>query len=298
MLTPRPIGKTGLMGTQLAFGSAPLATQWWNNTEAVAVDAVAAAVRAGIAWFDTAPLYGSGEAEERLGAGLRVVPDECGGPSFTIATKVGRAAEFDFSAGGVRASLEASLERLGFDHIDVVHIHDPDDHLAQAIDETFPTLCAMRDEGLLRAISVGTMQPATALHLLGRVELDLVMIANRLTLLDASALHELVPACVERGVAVLAAAVFNSGVLARPEAGVWFDYASADEAVLARVRAMARVCSRFDVSLKAAAMQFPLRHVGVDAVVVGMATAAQVDENVALFEQYIPDEAWDALSRC
>lgn len=305
----------------LAFGTAPLATQWWDNSADVAVEAVAAAVRAGVGWFDTAPLYGSGESEERLGAGLRLVPDEealaagavhgdCGGPSFIVSTKVGRrvvgsvddpdgrSAEFDFSAAGVRASLESSLQRLGFDRVDVVHIHDPDDHLAQALDETYPTLCAMRDEGLLEKISIGTMQPATALYVLERADLDLVMIANRLTLLDSSALDELVPACVERSIPVLAAAVFNSGVLARPESGVWFDYAPADDAMLARVRAMAGVCARAGVSLTAAAMQFPLRHSGVETVVVGMASAAQVVENVALFAQHIPDEVWDDLARC
>lgn len=298
------------MAATLAFGTAPLATQWWGNSEAVAVEAVTAAARAGIAWFDTAPLYGSGESEERLGAGLVAAAAAAGSPRPTVATKVGRrvvgsiddpggrSAEFDFSAGGVRASLEASLQRLGLDHVDVVHIHDPDDHLAQALDETYPTLCAMRDEGLLTRISIGTMQPATALYVLERVELDLVMIANRVTLLDASALDELVPACLDRSIPVLAAAVFNSGVLARPEAGVWFDYAPADEPMLARVRAMADVCARAGVSLKAAAMQFPLRQPGVETVVVGMASAAQVAENLTLFAQHVPDDVWDDLARC
>jgi aryl-alcohol dehydrogenase-like predicted oxidoreductase len=305
MLAARPIGSTGLVGTPLVFGSAPLATGWWNNTEEVAVATVAAALAAGITWFDTAPLYGSGDSEERVGAGLAA---GLGSGPVTLATKVGRPfvgtgdareAVFDYSAAGVRASLEASLTRLGRDHVEIVHIHDPDVHLEQALDEALPELVAMRDEGLLRAISVGTMSCASALHMLRNAELDLVMIANRLTLLEASALDELLPECRGRGVPLLAAAVFNSGVLARPtEPGVWFDYAPADAAMLARVEAMAAACNEAGVSLKAAAMQFPLQHDGVAAVVVGMATPAQVAENVALFEQPIPDDLWPALATC
>jgi D-threo-aldose 1-dehydrogenase len=303
MSSVSPGGFAGLSFPRLAFGTAPLASQFWGNEEARAIDSASAALRAGITWFDTAPLYGSGEAEQRLGRALA----EREGALPIIATKVGRPAidgpdgrdsTFDYTPTGTRRSLEDSLERLGLDRVDVVHVHDPDDHIEQALEECVPTLVAMRDEGLLTAISVGTTRCATALRLLADADLDVVMIANRLTLLDSSALDELVPACRERGVPVIAAAIFNSGLLARPIAGTWFDYAPAEPALVARAEAMADRCAAAGVSLKAAAMQFPLRHDGVKTVVAGMASAAEVVENVALMDQSIPDTLWAELAQC
>jgi D-threo-aldose 1-dehydrogenase len=298
-----PTGSAGLTFPRLAFGTAPLASQFWGNEETTAIATAAAALRAGITWFDTAPLYGSGEAEQRLGRALEQVH----GILPTVATKVGRPAidgpngrdsTFDYSPEGTRRSLEDSLERLHLDRVDVVHVHDPDDHIEQALDECLPTLAAMRDEGLLTAISLGTMRCATALRLLADADLDIVMISNRLTLLDSTALDELEPACRKKGVPLLAAAIFNSGLLARPGVGAWFDYAPAGPDVVARAVAMAGVCAVADVSLKAAAMQFPLRHAGVKTVVVGMANEAEVSENIALMDQTIPDNVWDELARC
>jgi D-threo-aldose 1-dehydrogenase len=303
MSSAAPSGSAGLGFPRLAFGTAPLASQFWGNEEARAIDSASAALRAGITWFDTAPLYGSGEAERRLGRALA----EWDGALPTVATKVGRPAidgpdgrdsTFDYTRAGTRQSLEHSLERLGLDRVDVVHVHDPDDHIEQALDECVPTLVAMRDEGLLTAISVGTMRCATALRLLAGADLDIVMIANRLTLLDSSALDELVPACRARGIPVIAAAIFNSGLLARPRAGTWFDYATAEPALVARAAAMAERCAAAGVSLKAAAMQFPLRHDGVKMVVAGMASAGEVVENVALMDQSIPDTLWAELAQC
>lgn len=296
-------GSAGLGFPRLAFGTAPLSSQFWGNDETKAIATAVAALRAGITWFDTAPLYGTGEAEQRLGRALV----ERDGPMPTVATKVGRPvidgpdgrdSTFDYSRDGTRRSLEDSLERLGLDRVDVVHVHDPDDHIEQALEECVPTLADMRDEGLLTAISVGTTRCATALRLLVGADLDIVMIANRLTLLDSTALDELVPACRERGIPMIAAAIFNSGLLARPLAGSWFDYAPAPPAVVARAVAMAEVCDAAGVSLKAAAMQFPLRHDGVKTVVVGMANTDEVSENVALMDQSIPDAVWAKLAQC
>jgi D-threo-aldose 1-dehydrogenase len=296
-----PVGSLPLHTTRLAFGSAPLASQFWGNDEATAIAAVSAAVEAGIAWFDTAPLYGSGEAEARVGAALRHSPAD-----VVIATKVGRrvvespdgpTSVFDFSRDGTLRSLEESLGRLGRDRVDVVHVHDPDDHLAQAFDECLPALMGLRAEGVITAVSVGTMQCDTALAILRAADPDLVMIANRLTLLDHSALDELVPACEQRGVPLLAAAVFNSGLLARPDPGVWFDYAPASHDLIERARSIARVCESFGVPLRAAAMQYPLRFAPVCSVVVGMADAAQVVDNVAAMSAPIPDELWAALDQ-
>ncbi|MBI5087441.1 MAG: aldo/keto reductase [Actinobacteria bacterium] len=285
----------------LAFGTAPLATQFWGNDEATAVEAAVAALRSGITWFDTAPLYGSGEAEERLGVALR----ECPPPAeVVIATKVGRpvvetpegrSSTFDYSRSGTIASLEASLGRLGRDRVDIVHVHDPEDHLPQVIDECIPALVELRGQGLIGAVSVGTMVCDTALRLLRESALDMVMIANRLTLLDHSALDELVPECSARNVPLVAAAVFNSGLLASQRPGVWFDYAPADAELVERARAIGRVCESYGVPLRAAALQYPLRWAPVRAVVAGMATADQVTDNIASMAVAVPDELWAEL---
>lgn len=302
MLVNNPVGRLPLQSTPLIFGSAPLATQFWGNNEADAVETAVAAITAGITWFDTAPLYGSGEAEERLGRALRA----CGDPNVVVATKVGRPvietsagrdSTFDYSREGTLRSLDDSLKRLGRDHVDVVHVHDPDDHLAEAIDECLPTLVQLREEGVIRAVSVGTVRCDTALTLLTEAEPDLMMIAGRLTLLDHTALEELSPACVRRGVPLIAAAIFNSGVLARPQPGAWFDYAPADADRVRRVQAMAEICRSYGVSLRAAALQYPLRFEPVFAVAVGMASAAEVAENIALIQQPIAAELWDALTQ-
>ena len=302
MLANNPVGRLPLHSTSLIFGTAPLATQFWGNNEADAVGAAVAAIDAGITWFDTAPLYGSGEAEERLGRALSARGD----PNVVVATKVGRPvvatptgrdSTFDYSREGTLRSLADSLKRLGRDHVDVVHVHDPDDHLAEAIGECLPTLVQLRQEGVIRAVSVGTTRCDTAMTLLTEAEPDLVMIAGRLTLLDHTALDELVPACRRRGVPLIAAAVFNSGLLARPELGAWFDYAPADSDRVHRAQAMADLCRSHGVSLRAAALQYPLRFEPVFAVAVGMASVAEVDENIELMQQSITTELWDALAQ-
>lgn len=296
----RPLGSTGIEVGPLSFGSAPLATAFWGTTEDVAVVTARRAVEVGIGLFDTAPLYGLGEAEERLGRALGDRRDVM----VAIATKVGRTLVdhdgerepvFDFSADATWRQLDASLARLRRDRVDLVHVHDPDDHLAEALDGCLPALRARQAEGVVGAVSLGTTQCATALHFLRHADLDALMLAGRLTLLDQSAADEVVPACAGAGVPLLAAGVFNSGVLARPTEGSWFEYAPADSATVARARGLGEVCARFDVSLKAAAMAFPLRFEPVVTVVVGMASPDEVDENVALIQAGIPAQLWAAL---
>lgn len=290
----RPLGATGMEVGPLSFGSAPLATAFWGNTDGVAVATAQRAVEVGIGLFDTAPLYGLGEAEERLGRALD------GRSDVAIATKVGRTLVeqepvFDFSADATRRQLDASLARLRRDRVDLVHVHDPDDHLAEALDGCVPALRALQDEGVVGAVSLGTTKCATAVHFLRHADLDALMLAGRLTLLDRSAADEVVPACARAGVPLIAAGVFNSGVLARLTEGSWFEYAPAAAAILARARGLTEVCAGFDVSLKSAAMAFPRRFEPVVTVVVGMASPDEVDENVALIEAGVPDELWEAL---
>jgi D-threo-aldose 1-dehydrogenase len=299
-LERRRLGAAGPEVTALTFGSAPLATIFWENDESTAVATAAAARDAGIRLFDTAPFYGLGEAEQRLGVALAGSdPSE-----VLIATKVGRTivgsgadrdVVFDFSADAVHRQLEASFDRLGRERADVVHVHDPEDHLTEALDECLPALAALRDEGIVGAISVGTNVCATVLTFLREADPDVVMLAGRLTLLDRSALDEVVPECARRGVPLLAAGVFNSGILADPRPGRWYDYAPADDATLQRVREMAGICADAGVALRTAALAFPLSFAPVASVVVGMASPAEVRDNVAALDTALPAGLWDAL---
>lgn len=287
---------------RLLLGTAPLASIFWGNEEATAKATVSQALHHGIRGFDSAPFYGLGEAESRLGAGLAEAEGE---GKVVIATKVGRTlvdrpggrdAVFDFSRDAVLASLEASIERLGVDRVDIAHIHDPDDHLGVALDEAHGALCDLRDQGVIAAVSVGTNTPAVLDRFLADGDLDCALLAGRWTLLDRTGGPTLDRAAAV-GVAVLAAGVFNSGVLAGPADGAWFDYGPASTELLDRSRALAARCRDHGVDLATAALRFPLRHPAVAAVVVGMAAPDEVDANVAAMVADLPAELWQDLDQ-
>jgi D-threo-aldose 1-dehydrogenase len=297
--------------SRLAFGGAPLGNLFSPLDDEQAAAAVDAAWDRGMRLFDTAPLYGHGLSERRLGAALASRPRD----ELVLATKVGRVIEpgppaeptmfvdvppvhpvFDYSADGVRRSLDESLERLGVDRVDVVHVHDPDDHLEQARTEAFPALLRLRDEGTIGAVGLGTNHAAVAAHFLGRVDLDWLLLAGRCTLLDRTGPDEVFEACTANGVKVLAAGVFNSGVLAAPGPGATFHYGPVPAEVAARVEHLAATCASFGVPLAAAALQYPLRFPAVEAVLVGARSAAEVHEDADLLEHPIPDELWEALA--
>ncbi len=318
------LGRAGVPATRLALGTAPLGGMYSTVADDDAADAVTAALAAGIRYVDTAPFYGAGSAERRLGAGLAAArataaaapgAGTTGGAVVTVSTKVGRvlvpgrpdsgyvwtdAGEqhpvFDFSAGAVRAGLEASLQRLGLDAVDIVLIHDPDEHEEQALTEAYPELARMRAEGLVRAIGIGMNQTRIPTRFVEETDVDVVLIAGRWTLLDQSAQRDLLPAARRRGVSVVAGGVFNSGVLADPGPDARFEYAPAPPGTLARVAALREVLDRFDVPLTAAALQFPFRHPAVDVVLVGARSRAEVDEDVAAFDRPVPEQCWTALT--
>jgi D-threo-aldose 1-dehydrogenase len=299
---------------RLALGGAPIGNLFEAVAERDALATVDAAWARGVRLFDTAPLYGHGLSEVRLGRALSGRPRD----GYVLATKVGRLLTpvgadevrdptifadvpavqpvFDFSSDGVRRSVEASLERLAVDRIDLLHVHDPDDHLDAAEAGAFPALIRLRDEGVVNAVGLGTNLASVANRFVGRVDLDWLLLAGRCTLLDQSGPEEVFDRCVEHDVRILAAGVFNSGVLAAPAAGASFHYAPVPPDVLARVRAMQAACAAHDVPLAAAALQFPLRVPGVDTVLVGARTAAEIDEDADLLDLPIPDELWDALA--
>lgn len=274
---------------------------------------LATAWEQGLRAFDTAPHYGRGLSEERVGAFLRQRPRD----QFLLSTKVGRlliddpsaSAEdgmffdtplrrrvFDFSADGVRRSLEESLQRMGLDRIDLALIHDPEDHLEQAVDEAAPALARLRDEGVIGGFGVGTNFADTVRTFAERTDVDHVMIAGRHTLLDRRA-EETLTFCGERGVHVLVAAVLNSGILADPEPDARFDYVQAPAVLITAAQQMAAACRRHDVDLRAAAFQFPLRHPAVDAVVIGSGTPEMMIDTVAQSAVPISAALWDELDR-
>lgn len=301
-LAPTRLGRTDLLVGQLGFGGAPLATAFWGNDEASACAAVEHALASGVRLFDTAPLYGLGESEQRLGTVLSGADRD----RFVVATKVGRILRssgttgdlepvFDFSRDGVQRSLERSLQRLGLDRVDIVHIHDPDDHLVEALAGAYPALHELRSQGLITAISAGANAPGPLMTLVREADMDCVMLAGRYTLLDQSGMDELFPLCLDRRVPVIAAGVFNSGVLANPSPGSWYDYSPAPNEIVERAQAISAVCVRHDVPLRAAAIQFPLAHPSVACAVIGMRTASEVDENIALGAVEIPDGLWSEL---
>jgi len=292
---------------RLGLGGGPLGGLFEAVDEDTAAAVVERAWEHGIRYFDVAPLYGHGRAERFVGAALRGKPRD----AFTLSTKVGRLLRaqaagassdfaetegvgpvFDFSACGVRRSLEESLERLGLDRVDTLLVHDPDDHLDQAVDEAYPALARLRDEHVVRSIGVGTNTCAVALRFVRETDADCVLLANRVTLLDSSGL-EVVRECAARGVRLVVGGVFSSGVLA---GGGRFEYRTPPPDVYERVRRLVEVCARFDVRLTAAALQFPFRN-GVETVVVGARSVAEVDEDVAAAEASLPNELWEALER-
>jgi D-threo-aldose 1-dehydrogenase len=303
-----PIADVG----RLALGGAPLGNMFEPVAEDDAKATVDAAWARGVRFFDTAPLYGHGLSEIRIGRALAGRPRD----EYVLSTKVGRLLvpvgdrqpdptiftdvppvqpEFDFSHDGALRSVEASLERLGVDRIDLLHVHDPDDHLDEAEAGAFAALLRLREEGVVRAIGLGTNETAVANRFVGRVDLDWLLLAGRCTLLDRSGPEEVFDRCVEHGVQILAAGVFNSGVLAAPAAGASFFYAPVPPAVLDRVQAMENLCAEFGVPLAAAAIQFPLRMRGVDTVLVGARTAAEIDQDADLLDVPIPAQLWPAL---
>lgn len=296
----------------LGLGCAPIGNMFHTVSDDDATAIVHAAFDAGIRYFDTAPLYGHGLSEQRLGRALATLPRD----EIKVSTKVGRLLVpdattapgdsifvdvppvhpvFDFSADGVRRSLEASLERLELDRVDIVLVHDPDDHADEALAGAFPALRQWRDEGVVDEIGAGMNQSALLARFVREADIDCVLLAGRYTLLDQSALDDLLPLCDDTGVGVIAAGVFNSGLLADPREGAHYDYAVAPPALVARARQLGDVCDRYDVPLTAAALQFPARHQAVRTVLTGVRSVAELEANLADSRRPIPEDLWADL---
>ncbi|MDX8032687.1 aldo/keto reductase [Lentzea sp. BCCO 10_0856] len=302
--------------SRLGLGTSPLGNLFTEVTDDEARAVVDAAWEAGVRIFDTAPHYGLGLAERRLGAALKDRPRD----EFVLSTKVGRLLVpdpdgagrldddgfavpatlrrvWDFSADGVRRSLESSLDRLGLDRVDVVYLHDPDDHWDQAVGEAMPALAELREQGVIGAIGAGMNQWQMLARFVRESDVDSVLIAGRYTLLEQPALAEFLPLCAERGVDVLAAGVFNSGLLARQDVpdDVTYDYRAAPADVVGRARRIAAVCARHGTTLLAAALWFAFGHPAVTGVIIGARAEAEVRANVEALSAPLPPELWAEL---
>jgi D-threo-aldose 1-dehydrogenase len=318
--TRAALGRSSVSVTPLSLGTAPLGNLFRAVTDREAAAVVAAALEAGIGYIDTAPHYGLGLAEERLGRALAESPvkSPVKRADLTLSTKVGRllrplepgeevdgqgfvdtparARLWDFSRDGIRASIEASLARLGVDRVDVALLHDSDDHEREVYESGYAALDELRAEGVVGAIGAGMNQSAMLARLVRDFDLDVVLCAGRYTLLDQSALADLLPECGRRGTSVVVGGVYNSGLLADPKPGAPFDYTPASDDLLGRALKIKEICDGFQVPLRAAAVQFPLRHAAVASVLVGCRSVAEVRDNAAMFAWQIPDTLWSALT--
>ncbi|WP_051191627.1 aldo/keto reductase [Microbacterium luticocti] len=302
----------------LGFGAASIGNLYRQVSDRQAHEALQAAWDGGIRYFDTAPHYGLGLSERRLGAFLREQPRE----RFVLSTKVGRllvenpdfrggrdlahdfdvpddlVRVFDPSEAGIRRSIEESLDRLGLDRIDIAYLHDPDVYdLERGLGEGLPALARLRDEGLVGRIGVGVNDAAVAARAVREADLDVVMVAGRCSLLRPHGFDELAPECAARGTRIVAASPFNSGLLAtrRPAPGALYDYRPAGAELIGRVEKIAQLCESFGVDLPTAALQFPLQIPQVVSVTVGTARAEAVDENLARMAAEIPAQLWEQL---
>ncbi|AXK35006.1 aldo/keto reductase [Streptomyces armeniacus] len=318
------LGRSGVQVTALGFGAASIAGLYAPVDEDTAAATVEAAWDAGVRYFDTAPHYGLGLSERRLGAALRGRPRD----AYTVSTKVGRLLEpygtgaalpgdlegdlegdlahgfavpathrrvWDFSADGVRRSLEASLARLGLDRIDVALLHDPDDHGEQAFREAYPALERLRAEGVVRAIGAGMNQTAMLARFLTDTDVDAVLCAGRYTLLEQPALDALLPAAAARGKSVVIGGVFNSGLLADPSPDATYDYAAAPPHLRERALRMRRATEAYGIPLRAAALHFPFGHPAVASVLAGARSPAEIRDAAALLGTPVPAPVWQRL---
>jgi D-threo-aldose 1-dehydrogenase len=312
------LGTTDVEVTRLGLGTAPLGGFPDPLAADVARETVREAVGAGVRLFDTAPLYGHGLSERYLGAVLPSLPRK----SFSVATKVGRllrevplgpaAAQWkgeslykgeipevnpiwDFSRAGVQASLEESLERLNLSRVDIAHIHDPDQHFREAMEGAFPALAELRDEGVIRAVGAGMNQSEMLARFAREGDFDCFLLAGRYTLFEQGALDELFPICEMRKISIVAGGVYNGGLLADPKPGVTYNYIPAPPEIVDRALALKTVCERHGIPLRAAAIQFPLAHPVVAAVVIGARAPDEVRENIELMQLPIPSELWEEL---
>ena len=317
------IGDTGVEVPRLGLGTAPLSGMvlgdglYGGTAHEEAVRIIDRAREVGVSYVDTAPLYGNGRAEARVGMSTYSSADR---DSFVISTKIGRvlnavpggvtpeddpdgigelAAVNSWTRDNVHRSIEESLVRLKLDRIDIIYVHDPDVEPygeGQAVNEAFPALIELREQGVIKAIGCGMNEWQMPLRFIQRFNLDIILLAGRYTLLDHSGLSEFLPACVERNVKITVGGPYNSGILARDlSKPVTFDYEQAPDILLDRARKLTAICVAHGVDLKAAALQFVLAHPAVATAIPGVQSVAELEQNIALVQQEIPAGLWSDM---
>lgn len=313
------LGTTELKVPRIGIGTAPLGNMLAPVADDDADAVLGEAVSRGLRYFDTAPLYGHGLAEQRVGRAVA----KMNRADAIISTKVGRLLRadaprdesqyyqgepfykdtppvgpiWDFSYDGVMKSVEESLERLAVDRVDILLLHDPDNHFEEAATSAYKALDKLRSEKTVKAIGAGMNQSPTLARLVERCDLDVVLCAGRYTLLEQDALDDLMPICERTMTSVVIGGVFNSGVLIAPKAGSLYNYVPAPDEVIQRAQRIRAVCDRFEVPLPAAALQFPLAHARVSTVLIGFRALTELDDDLHWLQTPIPDDLWDELRR-
>ena len=303
--------RSDLEVTRLSLGTAALGGLFASVSDKDGDELLNGALELGINYFDTAPQYGHGVAETRVGKVLQGAKTP-----FIIETKVGRVLKhvegvqpeqwfpdaprdivpiYDYSKEGIKRSFEESLERLGLPHIDIVLMHDAEDFIPEAINNAFPVLADLKRQGLIKAIGLGMNYAGPALEIMRNTDLDIALIAGRYTLLDQDAQEELFPYALEHNIDISMGGVLNSGVLANPVAGATYNYLPASDEIIARAQKIGAFLKERGVPLIAAAMQFPLRHPAVTSVLTGPRTAAELQSNAADFDLTLPENLWSEL---
>lgn len=322
LLPERSLGTSKLRLTTFGLGATGLGGMYTEVQRPQAMDALEIAWAKGVRYFDTAPFYGYGLGERRMGDFLRSKPRE----SFVLSTKVGRMLaplhpppennrfyrselpfelKFDYSYDGAMRSFEDSLQRLGLGKIDIALIHDIDRFahgdeqpvvFRQAMEGAYKALHQLRSEGVIDAIGIGVNEWQVCSEALKNGDFDCFLLAGRFTLLDQSALSTLLPECQKRKVSIINGGVFNSGLLANLDAQqLKYDYGDAPEEKIDKAKAINTVCQKYGIPLAAAALQFPLRHPAVATILSGARSSKEVTEIIDWMDVKIPDALWEEL---
>lgn len=322
-LEQRKIGNTSLGIDTLGFGCAPLGNLYQAISDDVARDVLQTAWDAGFRYYDTAPHYGQGLSEHRVGNMLRQQQDK----DYLLSTKVGRLLkpagyasqrhgyhspmpfdiQYDYSYDGIMRSFEDSIQRLGLDRIDVIYMHDIGEvthgdantgHFNDAMSGGYRAMDELRSQGLVGAIGLGVNEYQVCEAALEHGDWDCFLLAGRYTLLEQESLRSFLPKCEARNCSVVVGGAYNSGILAtgtKTKGTLYYDYGPAPEPIVAKVRKLEQLCLEFSIPLAAAALQFPLAHPSVVSVIPGMSNSARITQTQSLFNLNIPSEFWLAL---
>jgi D-threo-aldose 1-dehydrogenase len=300
-IAQRQIGNTALSIPQIGVGAAPIGNLYGTVSDADAQATIGQAFEMGMRFVDTAPLYGNGDSESKLG---RILPAYAR-DSYVLATKIGNyltpahTIVKDYSRDSILKSIEDSLKRMNVDRLDIVHIHDPDTHedgFKQALTTAYPTLAELRDQKVIRAIGAGMNQWEMLYELGKAADFDCFLLAGRYTLLEQAPLETFFPFCQAKNISIILGGIYNSGILATGAVqGAKFQYLQPSQQIIERVQAIERVCAAYHVPLQVAALQLPLAHPAVTSIIVGLCTVHEVNQVMTARATVLPGAFWDEL---